>query len=201
MQYKALPILFLTALATPVGELLVNGGFDAVNSCPSDGWCNFGQSSISNIAPWTMITGDNFEIDRTPWSPDSAPYSMDLNSDTRGGFSDVLVTIGQTIATVPDKVYTLSFALKGNKCNGQVPIKTGQVKIYKNLVSNGNLHFTENFSHNINQNSNNWQYVSFSFIAQSSATVITIGSTTPGTTCGPVIDSVSVVRTPNQCKV
>ncbi|KAJ2993891.1 hypothetical protein HDV02_002011 [Globomyces sp. JEL0801] len=195
MVEKKSILLLAAAYATPVGELIVNGGFDAVPSCQGS-WCNYPVSQEALIAPWKVVGGDNFEIDYTAWPAHSPNYSLDLNSDTQGGFSQLLVKISQEITTVPGTEYILTFALKGNSCGPN--IKTGLVEVVD--YANSLTLLSAPFSHDVSQG-NNWRTVSFTFVASSELTAVSIGSTTSGTSCGPVIDSVSVVGAPNVCYV
>ena len=154
-------------------NLIVNGDFStpACNGNPS---CYYSDSSL--MSPWTVVsTYKTYEYIVAGYF--NFPYrSMDLNSNT----SDSQMIIQQTVPTKVGNVYQFGFSLQKNPdCFGD-EIKTGFV------IATGGLNQTFSISETITQQ------ISYIFRATDSQSAVQIGSTTYGTTCGPVIFNVTM---------
>jgi hypothetical protein len=162
-------------------NLIVNGGFEneAAKYCTLD-WCGLSDATSAAIAPWKASSAKTklYEVNGKVWPAHSGAWSLDLNSDEA-------YAISQTIKTVSGRKYVFSMALNENRCGH--PIKTGNI-----LVSGVPL---KAFKHEVNSAvpfDKDWHIINFEFVAPTANTEIKIESTTPGS-CGPVLDSISVV--------
>lgn len=155
-------------------NLIVNGDFSK-NPCPK-GWCL--SSDQSKIAPWTITSAQKtYEVD-PPATFGFPSYSMDLNA----AGSDAKITIQQVVPTVVGSIYELSFSLNQNTYCGGAGLKTGFV-----TASGGAM---QEFS----TSGSNTKKITLHFIASTDRTAVSIGSSTPGTTCGPVVFDVQMIK-------
>ena len=168
-------IYFLVAqLAHAQTNLMVNGDFSK-NPCPND-WCL--SSDQSQISPWTITSPQQtYEID-PPKTFGLPSYAMDLNSDG----DNAMVMIQQVIPTTLGASYEVSFSLSQNPHCGGVGLKTGFV-----MASGG-------ASQMFSTSDLNTQRITYQFVAATAQSAVTIGSTTAGTTCGPVVFNIGMTQ-------
>jgi hypothetical protein len=169
-----------TAPPPPVcvpSNLIVNGDFSTSPGVKTTSQLNTAwntSSDASQIAPWTFTSAsNNYEIDPVGMYSAVPAVSMDLNADA----PNALVTIGQSIATTVGSTYSVSFSLNQNpNCGG---VKTGFVSAGSTASQAFSIADTVT------------QTINYSFVATEASTLIQIGSTTQGSTCGPVVYGIS----------
>ena len=155
-------------------NLVTNGSFEA-NLVPGA----FINSTVQSISNWTVGVG-NVDLVGSLWSAASGVNSVDLNGSKKG-------EIHQTLTTVAGQTYQFSFELAGN-FQGGTAIKYLSV----NVGPSGLYSFDTTGKSAGNMG---WTTYNTTFVAVSSATVLSFASNTRGA-YGPAIDNVSVTAVP-----
>ena len=155
-------------------NLVTNGSFEA-NSVPG----TFINSTAQSISNWTVGVG-NVDLVGSLWSAASGKNSVDLNGSRKG-------EIHQILTTVVGQKYQFSFELAGN-FQGGTAIKDLSVNIGPSGLYSFNT--TGKSAGNMG-----WTTYNTTFVAVSSATVLSFASNTRGA-YGPAIDNVSVTAVP-----
>jgi choice-of-anchor C domain-containing protein len=167
---------------------LTNGSFETgpyVDGGSGFEQLNAGDSSLSG---WTVDAGSVDWIG-TYWQAQDGNMSIDMSGADAGAIS-------QTFATTIGNSYTVSFYLSGNPA-GPPTVKTLDVSATGGTVSHYTFDTTASTLANMN-----WTAESYSFLATTSSTTLSLVSTTPGA-FGPAIDNVVVtetVPTKSDCK-
>ena len=163
----------LSQLALAQTNLIVNGDFSK-NPCSStENYCL--SSDASQIAPWKVVSlQQTYEID-LPQSFGFPENSMDLNSEG----DNPMVMIQQLVPTNYTQKYEVSFSLNQNHHCG-VGLKTGFVR-----ASGGERQL-------FSTSDQTTKRITYQFRASYSQTDVIIGSTTPGTQCGPVVFNIGM---------
>ena len=118
-------VLLLTSVGAVSANLVSNGGFESPTADVP-----FTSEMASGLTGWTIESG-NIDLIGTLWTPHGPQQSIDLSGCERG-------TISQSIATVPDALYKLSFAQAGNTYDAP---STKTVEVFWNGVSQGTFDF------------------------------------------------------------
>lgn len=173
----ALPV---SAWATPF--VLANGNFAA----PAGTYTTYAGGSTT-IAGWT-VTGASVDLIGSYWqAPPGGGQSVDLDGNARGGLT-------QTLTTVANQAYTISFYLSGN------PDETSTKKL---MVSAGGE--SQEFSYTTGSNTTiNMNYVpeTFTFTATGTATLLSFTSEDAvDSAWGPVIANVTGVAIPEPLSI
>jgi len=170
----------ITMFAT--NELIVNGGFENgaffESNCGS--WCS--NSDASLISPWTFSEQSTYELNFGVWKAFEGKVSMDLSSTGP-------VTISQVVPTTIGEQYLVSFQLNDNSCNSPTTTRTGKI------VATGAQPLS--FGHKAGFQSANpqpWTEVNYYFFATAAQTTVSISSTDPSS-CGPVVDQITMTAT------
>jgi choice-of-anchor C domain-containing protein len=130
-----------------------------------------------NLTGWT-VGGAGIDWLGFHTRANTGTRSLDLNQMDAG-------SVSQTLTTVPGAVYRVSFALAGN------PVCAPVTKTLS--VSAGNSQSTYLFNTTgYSQANPGWVNQTFRFQATSSSTTLTFASQNPGSSCGPLIDTVSI---------
>lgn len=163
----------LAALAPMAAQAQVsNGGFET--PVITGGFSL--RNTASTIGAWTVVSG-NVEIVRTYWQPNSGAQSLDLNGGTAG-------SIQQSITTIANHVYQISFAMAGNPTGGD-PNKDLRLDFGANSAN-----FTFNTAGFTRPNMG-WTLKQTSFTATGTSTILRFTSLETGS-FGPALDDVVV---------
>lgn len=130
----------------------------------------------SNIGAWFVASG-NVEIIRSYWQPNSGAQSLDMSGSTAGA-------IEQSISTIANHVYQISFAMAGNPTGGD-PIKDLRLDFGAS---------TSNFSFNttgFTRPNMGWTLKTANFIATGPSTLLRFTSL-ENNSFGPALDDVQV---------
>ena len=178
-------------------QLVNNGNFQSgfgqsgINSPGNFTGINFVAGSPYFIADWT-VTG-HVDWIGSHWS---APNSVGGFSADLGG-SSAAGTISQTIDTVVNQTYTLTFYLSGNIVGP--PLPAGRL-LEVSAANSGNLaFFTEDYTTGSSALKNQWQLETFLFTATSGHTTISfqsrdnIHTSVTSVLFGPVVSGVSLM--------
>ncbi len=90
-------------------NLVSNGSFETPVLGSTTSFASYGLGST--LGAWT-VSGGSVDLIRTYWQAADGSQSIDLNGGSQG-------TLSQTIGTILDRHYTLSFSLAGNPDNAQ----------------------------------------------------------------------------------
>ena len=164
----------LSQLALAQTNLIVNGDFSK-NPCSStENYCL--SSDAYQIAPWKITSPhQTYEID-LPQTFGFPENSMDLNSDG----DNPMVMIQQLVPTNIGQKYEVSFSLNQNPYCGGASLKTGFV-----MASGGTIQMFATLDETTKR-------ITYQFVASTTQTAVTIGSTTAETTCGPVVFNIGM---------
>ncbi|MBB4940211.1 choice-of-anchor C domain-containing protein [Streptosporangium album] len=174
-----LPVSAAAHVSVEAPSVVANGGFE--------GPVSLGSGSVqikagSTVGAWHVAMGSIDLVSRAgPWQAFSGRQSVDLSGRSPG-------SIEQSFPTVPDRCYTVGYALAGNPYGGP-KVKTGYAR-----VTQGSLTVQQRFSFDTaGKTSRNMGYVreGFSFCAQGSRATLSFVSATAGA-YGPVLDDVTV---------
>ena len=180
--------LVAAAGSANAANLIVNGGFNNGNtvSAPGGGFATLGTGSTA-MNGWTVSSGNIDWIQGYWQSADGDGYSVDLNGNNPGAIS-------QTINTVAGRTYNLTFDMSANPDS---TVDSTRVAI---IGAGGSTIGTADYTLTPSNSKSNmlWQDESFSFVADSSSTVISFTSgSTDGDCCyGAAIDNVGVAGVP-----
>jgi hypothetical protein len=95
-------VLLLACVGAVSANIVKNGGFEI--SDPMDLWGGLSVPSAGVLNDWTAV---DMEVSGTYWDAYEGVQSIDLSGWVRG-------TISQNLATTPDQLYKLTFAISGN---------------------------------------------------------------------------------------
>jgi choice-of-anchor C domain-containing protein len=90
-------------------NLVSNGSFETPALSSTTSFASYGTGAT--LGAWT-VSGGSVDLIRTYWQAADGSQSIDLNGGAQG-------TLSQTIGTILDRHYTLSFSLAGNADNAQ----------------------------------------------------------------------------------
>ena len=177
----------LAAAAAAQANLITNGSFEDAApgyTAPTGTYTTLASGSTA-IDGWTVSTG-SIDWIRTYWTAQDGLRSIDLSGNQQG------LIVAQTVETVQNGWYQLSFWMAGNPDNGPTP-KTMDV------LSNGA--YLDDFAFDTTGHSRSamgWTQHVISFQAASNLTTVGFASTTGlGTNpYGPALDNVSLVAIP-----
>ncbi|MBU8898498.1 DUF642 domain-containing protein [Corallococcus sp. M34] len=152
-------------VAQPLTELVTNGSFES-SPLGFSNWVSVFAGS-TQLTGWTIL-GSGIDVMASSYrSANAGSASIDLNAYDAGGVSQVLTTSSGT-------GYTVRFALAG--CVGTyVKVTAGSV------------------SYNFRVNYAGWVSNNFVFNATGTSTELKFESLSTGVSCGPQLDSVSVM--------
>ena len=172
-------VMLLACVGAVSANLVSNGGFETPVAVGS-----FTPNIASGLTNWNIESG-NIDLIGTLWIPAGPSQSIDLSGCERA-------TISQTIDTVTDKSYKLSFELAGNTYDAP-NIKT--VEVFWDGASKGTYNF-DTTGHSTTDMG--WEKVEISNLdAKSGSTVIKFKDVTPvGTSpsecVGVALDDIAV---------
>jgi choice-of-anchor C domain-containing protein len=185
-------VLAATAMVVPAGvadaapgNLVTNGSFE--NPAVGSGYVVYPAGS-TGIPGWTVGSGSvsNASVEQDSpdeWPADTGSISIDLSGNAPGDLS-------QDIATTPGMTYTLSFALGGNFYCGQT------VKAMRLTFGNTVLGYEFDDSKS-SASDMHWEHESIQLTATTASTHLDFADVTADqSSCGAVVDSVSVAATP-----
>jgi choice-of-anchor C domain-containing protein len=118
-------VLLIACIGMASANLVSNGGFESPKAADP-----FTPNMVTGLTDWTIESG-NIDLIGTLWTPYELDQSIDLSGCERA-------TIQQSIVTVPDKIYKLSFALAGNTYDAPA---TKTVEVFWDGVSQGTFDF------------------------------------------------------------
>ena len=121
-------VLLLACIGVTSANLVNNGGFEDPLASGT-----FTPNMASGVTGWTIESG-NIDLIGTLWTSYEPDQSIDLSGCERA-------TISQSIVTVPDEVYKLSFALAGNTYDAP---NTKTVEVFWDGGSQGTFDFNTN---------------------------------------------------------
>jgi len=171
-------------------NLIVNGGFEVPI-------CNGGYCLFNNIDGWIVLQtgaliGALVEIDNTAFVCHSGSQCSDMAST---GAVNVYL---QTFATQPGNTYQLSFWEAANPdCSSSTISVSITASLFDSngvLLATGTFPFTGGDSLTSPTNMG-WTLQTFSFVATTVETTLLFTGTTQFSSCGPVLDDVSVTCT------
>ena len=178
----------LPTAAFAAGPVFTNGSFETGTYARENypGW-DFDRKDAgsTDIDGWTVTKG-NVDWVQADWPAANGSRSIDLD-----GAEDTAGAISQTIPTVVNGTYVVTFDMSGNPGNPVVsPIKTMTVDA---------AGATQDYAYNTATSGTtfanmNWAGKTFTFQAKSTSTTLTFTSTT-GSGWGPAIDNVSITQT------
>jgi len=118
-------VLLLAGVGAVSAAIVQNGGFETPEAAVP-----FTSNMVSGLTDWTIESGNIDQIG-TLWTSYELEQSIDLSGCERA-------TIKQSIVTVPDEVYKLSFALAGNTYDAPA---TKTVEVFWEGASQGTFDF------------------------------------------------------------
>lgn len=175
-----------SGFATANVELVTNGGFE-LGAAPATGFSTLVQGS-SALSGWNVIGSIDW-VSSSYWdTPDNSAHSLDLNGMSYGGVS-------QTLNTVTNQTYTLSFDYAGNPEGNAYSSIKDLFAIAIGSTPGVAGHYTFDTANTSNQNMG-WVHEELSFVASGSQTTLSFLSM-PGSFTHPyygaALDNVSVV--------
>lgn len=132
----------------------------------------------SSIGAWTVASGNVEIIRNTYWLPNSGNQSLDLNGNTGG-------SISQSIATIANHVYQITFAMAGNPVGGD-PNKDLRLDFGASSAN-----FTFNTTGFTRLGNMGWTLKQATFTATGASTLLQFTSLETGA-FGPALDDVQV---------
>lgn len=156
-------------------NLVKNWSFEQNAGCAGKSWCI---DSVSKVPFWQSSTG-NIEIDLTVWPAHHGKASVDLSTTKP-------IMVYQELVLNPGQQYQLTFELRKNPCgNGKMFYKVAQVAAGVARGDSGTLFGEET-------GTVTWKTVTDRFTAENSRVNLIFGSES-GDSCGPVIDSITLI--------
>lgn len=174
-QLKAGIAIAAMVLLTPMAQAAAfsNGGFEAGTDTGPFTTVNNG----GTMGAWSVVSG-SVDLIYSYWTPSEGHYSLDLNGNQAG-------SIQQLFDTVAGKTYTVTFDLAGNPAGG------GTTKyMFAGIGTDANMY---TFSTSGLSTSNmGWASNSFSFVADSSSTLLSFSGFAGNGAYGAALDNVRV---------
>jgi choice-of-anchor C domain-containing protein len=168
----------------------VKANADIVNNGSFEGLSDPGYSTVTTSLPGSPISGwtvtGSIDWINTYWKAEDGKDSIDLLGNSSG-------TIAQTLNTVANKEYKLTYWLSGNPDLTSTSIRNGVVTIGSTPTD-----FSYTLSSTNSLSNMNWTEQTLFFTATANSTLLQFASTATGNNCcwGPAIDNVSVVPVP-----
>ncbi|KAL3893942.1 MAG: hypothetical protein SGCHY_005554 [Lobulomycetales sp.] len=163
-------------------NLVQNPSFETNPGCDGDkSWCFVDDYQVPN---WKSTNNGVIEIDLTVWAAFEGAASTDLSPD-----ADTIIY--QALTLTPERQYTLKFALSKNPCgNGKFFFKIAPqtATVDSDVITL--------FPYGRYTGTNEWQEIEESFTVTEANVNLMFGSLA-GSSCGPVIDDISI--TPSDC--
>lgn len=189
VRYGALTALIGGMTVPAMADLVTNGNFSGQNPSPQ-GYLTF-TSGQTFAGAWTVGDGaqsasgtGSVDWIGSYWLPPTGAAPLDGSVDLDGTSAGA---ISQTITTVPNGKYVLTFFLSGNPDNTSAPIKS----LLVNAGTTGGSYTYDTTGNG--HTSMNYIPESLMFTATSSSTVISfVSNDAAGSDWGPVVGGISV---------